>query len=56
MNALIKGVTPISGEKFDAPGIKTYVVTMMRKPNSGITREQAKEIIKFLQHARSLVE
>lgn len=56
VSALLTGKTPISGETFDEKGIKTYVVKMMRKPNSGISRDDAKEVIDFLKHARSLAE
>lgn len=52
--ALLSGTTPISQESFDREGIKKYVVKMMRKPNSGIDKEDAKEIIVFLTAARAL--
>ena len=51
--ALKTGVTPISGGNFEEKGIKEYVVKMMRKPNSGITKDDAKQIINFLRDARS---
>jgi len=54
--ALQSGKTPISRGDFDREGIKEYVVKMMRKPNSGIDREQAKDIIEFLEYARSLAK
>ena len=54
--ALQTGRTPISNGVFDEPGIKTYVVKMMRKPNSGIEKDQAKELIDFLRYARALAE
>ncbi len=50
--ALEKGITPISNGAFDEAGIKKYVVKMMRKENSGIAKDDAKEIIVFLQFAR----
>jgi hypothetical protein len=52
--ALTTGVTPLSADKFDEEGIKKYVVKMMRKPNSGIVKEEARELIQFLTYARSL--
>ncbi len=55
-SALIKGKTPLSGDLFDKKGIKKYVVKMMRKPNSGITKSDAKRIIKFLLAAQKLHE
>jgi hypothetical protein len=56
VSALETGKTPISGSVFNDSGIKKYVVKMMRKPNSGITRDDARDIIVFLRHARSLAE
>jgi hypothetical protein len=56
ITALTSGRTPISGESFDREGIKKYVVKMMRKPNSGISREDAKAIIDFLTVARGIAE
>jgi hypothetical protein len=52
VNALVNGVTPISNSPFDTDGIKKYVVKMMRKPNSGISKDDAKGIIEFLTTAR----
>ena len=51
--ALKTGITPISGGAFEEKGIKEYVVKMMRKPNSGITKDDAKKIIDFLRQARA---
>jgi len=56
ITALTTGRTPISRGSFEAEGIKEYVVKMMRKPNSGVTREDAKEIIQFLTVARELAK
>jgi len=52
--ALQTGKTPISGGAFDDEGVKAYVTKMMRKPNSGIEKDDAKEIIIFLRAARAL--
>jgi hypothetical protein len=54
ISALMTGVTPLSADKFDEEGIKKYVVKMMRKPNSGIVKEEARDLIQFLTYARSL--
>jgi hypothetical protein len=54
--ALETGITPVTGGKFDEQGMKTYVVKMMRKPNSGITKEDARTILGFLMHARGLAQ
>ena len=51
--ALRTGITPVSGGTFETKGIKKYVVKMMRKPNSGIRKEQAREIVLFLRNARA---
>ena len=54
--ALNTGIPPVSGGDFNKKGIKKYVVKMMRKPNSGIDRKDAKTIIAFLLHARQVAE
>ena len=54
ITALQTGKTPISSGPFDDEGIKAYVTKMMRKPNSGIEKDDAKEIIIFLRAARAL--
>ncbi|MBC7793563.1 MAG: cytochrome C [Clostridia bacterium] len=54
ITAILTGVTPVSGSKFDANEVKRYVVKMMRKPNSGISREDAKEVLGFLRRALEL--
>jgi hypothetical protein len=54
ISALKTGVTPVSGGRFDEKGMKLYVVKMMRKPNSGITKQDAKVILEFLRYARAL--
>ena len=54
--ALKSGRTPVSGGKFDNSGIKKYVVKMMRKPNSGIRKRDAKQIIQLLKFLRGLAE
>jgi hypothetical protein len=52
--ALETGVTPVTGGKFDRDGMKAYVVKMMRKPKSGVTKEEAREILQFLWDARDV--
>jgi hypothetical protein len=52
--ALQTGITPVSGGRFDRKGMKKYVVKMMRKPNSGIAKSDAREILKFILYARKL--
>jgi mono/diheme cytochrome c family protein len=54
ITALRTGLTPISQGKFDDAEIKAYVVKMMRKPNSGIEQNDAKEILLLLRFARTL--
>lgn len=56
LTALETGVGPITGNKFDRDGMKSYVVSLMRKPNSGLTKEEAPEILEFLSHARELAQ
>lgn len=52
--ALRTGVSPVTGSVFDEVTLKKYVVKMMRKPNSGITKDDAKEVLTFLTYALSL--
>jgi len=52
--ALQTGITPVSGGSFGGKDIKKYVVKMMRKPNSGIDKSDAKELVLFLRYAREL--
>lgn len=54
--ALQTGITPISGGRFDDDGIKKYVVKMMRKPKSGISKADARTLILFLRVARQQAE
>lgn len=56
ISALTTGITPVSGAVFDDAGIKKYVLKMMRKPNSGIEKSDARELVVFLRHARSMAQ
>jgi hypothetical protein len=52
--ALRTGITPVTGTTFDRKAMKKYAVKMMRKPNSGITKSAAREILLFIMYARKL--
>ena len=54
--AITTGITPVTGDDFDRKYTRKYVVKMMRKPNSGITKVEAKEVLKFILHAFDLLE
>ena len=54
IDALDWGTTPITGVAFDDPAIRTYVVKMMRKTRSGISKKDAKELVEFLLDARRI--
>lgn len=54
LTALETGVGPVTNAAFDRDGMKAYVVNLMRKPNSGLTKEEAPEILDFLGYARDL--
>ena len=54
--ALRTGVSPVTGGVFDQDTLKKYVVKMMRKPNSGIAKDEAREILAFLSFALTLTE
>jgi TonB family protein len=54
--ALETGVGPVTGAKFDRDGMKAYVVDLMRKPNSGVTKEEVPELLDFMAFARDLAQ
>ncbi|MEZ0315157.1 MAG: hypothetical protein ACAI38_25580 [Myxococcota bacterium] len=54
--ALRTGTSPVTGGVFDQDTLKKYVVKMMRKPNSGIAKDEAREILTFLSFALTLTE
>ena len=54
LQAILTQRTPVSRSPFTGDYVKKYVVKMMRKPNSGISKEDAKEIILFLWFALEL--
>ena len=54
LSAVSTGVTPVTGDPFDARYVSKYVGKMMRKLNSGIVREDAQEIARFLIYALKL--
>lgn len=54
IDSLDWGTTPITGVPFDEPAIRTYVVKMMRKAKSGISKKDARELTEFLLDARRL--
>lgn len=56
VNALVSGITPVTGSPFERQEIQRYVVKMMRKPKSGVNRDDAKQILRFLWYARELAK
>jgi hypothetical protein len=56
IDALQSGIAPVTGAPFDDKSIRTYVIKMMRKTKSGITKRQADELIQFLRYARRLAQ
>ncbi|HEX7489052.1 MAG TPA: hypothetical protein VF341_09100, partial [Anaeromyxobacteraceae bacterium] len=42
------------GSNFDAATWKLYMKRMMRRPNAGVTEDQAREIYDFLKYRSSL--
>ena len=49
--AITTGITPVSGQVFNRKFVKSYVIKMMRKPNSGIKRKEVKPIVLFILQA-----
>jgi len=56
IDALRWGYTPITGSDFDEAAIRRYVIKMMRKRNSSITKRDARVLTDFLLEARKLAE
>jgi hypothetical protein len=54
IEALETGMAPITGSKFEEVEIGRYVIKMMRKSKSGISKGDAEELIQFLRYARRL--
>lgn len=54
IEALSTGITPVTGGSFEDAEIKEYVIRMMRKRGSGITKTEAAELQSFLIYARAL--
>ncbi|RMG93847.1 MAG: cytochrome C, partial [Candidatus Dadabacteria bacterium] len=48
VEAVTTGVAPVSGSTFDKKAAKMYGIKMMRKPDSGIDKADAKELVKLL--------
>lgn len=48
--ALKTGIAPISGMEFDKKSAKAYGVKMMRKPDAGISAQEAKTIVNLLAY------
>ena len=56
LQAVETGISPVSQQTFGLKQIKRYVIKMMRKPNSGITKPEAKQIILFLRNLKQDVD
>jgi hypothetical protein len=53
ISAVLTGRSPLSDSVFDGDLLKGYVLKMMRKANSGIEKDDARELIVFLLYART---
>ncbi|MBI4815240.1 MAG: hypothetical protein HY791_03210 [Deltaproteobacteria bacterium] len=56
LEALATGVGPVSGTTFEANEIKQYVVRMMRKRGSKISREDAVILVQLLVYIREVAK
>ena len=54
IQALLDGRTPVTNALFEEAELRAYVIKMMRKRGSGIGKEDARELIVFLNFARGL--
>lgn len=54
IDALETGIAPVTGDQFEEGDIKEYVVRMMRKRTSGISKSDALELTAFLVYARGV--
>jgi L-fucose mutarotase/ribose pyranase (RbsD/FucU family) len=46
--AITTGVAPITGQPFDRNATKAYGVKMMRKPDSGMNKQQVKQVVELM--------
>jgi hypothetical protein len=48
VDAIVTGTAPISQTPFDKQAAKKYGVKMMRMPNSGIDKKEAKQLVELM--------
>jgi len=48
--AIQSGVAPITGQLFDKQATKAYAIKMMRKPKSGMSRDEIKQVYQLMNY------
>ena len=48
--AIQTGVAPITGQLFDKQATKAYAIKMMRKPKSGMSRDEIKQVYQLMNY------
>jgi hypothetical protein len=48
--AIQSGVAPITGQLFDKQATKAYAIKMMRKPKSGMSRDEIKKVYQLMNY------
>jgi uncharacterized membrane protein len=48
--AITSGVAPITGQLFDKQATKAYAIKMMRKPKSGMSRDEIKLVYQLMNY------
>jgi hypothetical protein len=56
ITALQTGVAPISGQPFDRNATKAYGVKMLRKPDSGMNKQEVKATVELMNYLLDLSE
>lgn len=48
--AIQTGIAPITGQLFDKQATKAYAIKMMRKPKSGMSRDEIKQVYQLMNY------
>jgi hypothetical protein len=46
--AIQTGKAPITGQPFDKQAVKAYGIKMLRKPNSGMDKQEIRDVVMLL--------
>ncbi len=48
--AVLTGRAPITGQRFERQAVKAYGIKMLRKPNSGMNKQDIREVVVLLNY------